>query len=334
MGHVAVHGHLPGWASTPDAKIVAAADAREDHRDALLEVFPDARWHRSAEELLAGNHSLDFVDICAPSASHALLARAALERGLHVLCEKPLALSTAELRPLADAAKRAGRALVTVHNWNHAPAVEEIAGLLGSGAIGSARRGQWETHRTRPAVAGSAGDTANWRTGAPEEGGGILLDHGWHAIYILFDWLGREPRSVTARLTNRRAESARAEDTAEVSIELEGGGTAELFLTWSAGERANRARVSGTAGELALDGGRLVLERPGAREERSVPSLAEGSHHPDWFGGVVRGFLGEVRDPARRGRNLAEASRCVAVIEAARASSARDGAAVAVERGR
>ena len=125
VGRVARHGHLPGWRARPDVAFVAAADARPEGRDDFLAAYPDARWYDSAEELLA-REKLDFADVCTPPAEHARISRAALERGLHVLCEKPLAVVPGDVAPLADAARAADRALVTVHNWKHAPALAKV----------------------------------------------------------------------------------------------------------------------------------------------------------------------------------------------------------------
>jgi hypothetical protein len=106
----------------------------------------------------------------------------------------------------------------------------------------------------------------------------------------------------------------------------------EILLTWAADDRANRASVVGTGGALSVDGNILKLATPGRPEViREFPdSLAGGSHHPDWFAGVAAEFLSEIRDPARRGRTLAEASTCLDLIALARLSSLRGGAAVPV----
>src|SRR5262249_60991275 len=99
-GNVAIHGHLPGWLARADVEVAAAAAPRPAGRDAFSKLLPGARSYGSAEELL-GNERLDFADICSPPAMHAGLIRACLERGVHVLCEKPLVLSREELDPLA-----------------------------------------------------------------------------------------------------------------------------------------------------------------------------------------------------------------------------------------
>lgn len=329
VGHVAVGGHLPGWLARGDVDIVAGADARSERRDLLLQSFPGARWYDTAEELLAGE-ILDFVDICTPPSSHGALARAALERSVHVLCEKPLVLSPEELRGLPSLAAEKGRTLCTVHNWIHAPALARMTELVRSGTIGELRRARWETLRDKPAAA--AGDRDNWRVDSAQSGGGVLVDHGWHALYALSSWTGTAPLRIAARLETRKHAQWSIEDTATVFLAYPSA-SAEIFLTWTADGRANRVELEGTEGILRLDGGRLAFESESApTQEWSLPSLTEGSHHPDWFGGVIEDFFSEIDDPSRRGRNLAEAALCVQVLAQARESSHRGGQPVGLGR--
>ena len=156
LGNVAVHGHLPAWRQRNDVEIVAVSDACADRRAACAEALPGACWHDSVDALL-DDARLDFVDICTPPSSHAMLIEAALKRGLHVLCEKPLVHSAADLAGIAALAGKRGRVLHTVHNWHHAPIVRRTAELLREGAIGAVRRAVWHTRRTRPAAAARCG---------------------------------------------------------------------------------------------------------------------------------------------------------------------------------
>ena len=330
VGHVAIGGHLPGWRNRSDIEIVAAADARPERRKELLEAFPRARWHETAEGLLA-EETLDFVDICTPPASHAELARLSLEQSLPVLSEKPLVLTPEQLRGLPALAAEKERTLYTVHNWKHAPILQRATGLLRSGAIGQVRRVKWETLRDKPAVA--AGEQGNWRVDPAQSGGGILVDHGWHALYVLSDWIAASPRLVAARLETRKHTDWNIEDTATLTLAYPTA-TAEVFLTWAAPERANRIEIEGTRGLVTIDGSQLSLwtNETAPDQEWTLPALTEGSHHPDWFDGVIHGFLAEVHDARKRGLNLAEAALCAHVLAWARQSSAQDGAPLLVER--
>lgn len=331
VGHVAVHGHLPGWKATAEVDIVAAADARPERRVALAAAYPEARWYDTAEDLLS-TERLDFVDICTPPDTHAMLVRQALARSLHVLCEKPLVLSPEELRGLPAMAVEKERTLFTVHNWKHAPLLAKISELARSGAIGEARRVRWETLRERPAAA--VGDAPNWRIDPAQSGGGILVDHGWHALYVLTQWLPAAPRTIAATLEIRKHHDFPIEDTADIFL-VYPEASAEIFLTWAAEERANRVELWGTGGRLSADGGTLALsDADGTRrlQEWRFPSLSEGSHHPDWFAGVIAEFLGEINEPKARGRNLAEASFCANVLALAKESSRRGGEPLPIER--
>jgi predicted dehydrogenase len=335
-GNVAMHGHLPGWLAREDVAIVAAADPRPEARAALAERIPNLRAYETSDELLS-REALDFADICAPPAMHAVLIRAALEKGLHVLCEKPLVLASGELAPLRELSLLGNRVLAAVHNWRHAPILAAAQALVEDGEIGQVRFCRWETLRREPAAA--AGDTpeSNWRVDPAVSGGGILMDHGWHALYVVCGWLPEAPLRVAGRLSTRRHHDWPIEDTAEVTLEWGGGARAEILLTWAADERRSRATVVGTGGAIRLDGNTLELFRSGSPEpaiHREFPgSLTDGSHHPDWFAGVAAEFLSEIRDPARRGRTLGEASTCLDLIELARASNLHEGAAVPARRG-
>jgi predicted dehydrogenase len=328
FGNVAVHGHVPGWRRRRDVEIVAVTDTRPAQRALLEAHVPGADWRTSAEALLA-EPALDFVDICAPPSSHAPLIRAALERGLHVLCEKPLVSAPGELAPLAGLARAKGRVLHTVHNWHHAPIVRRTRELVGQGRIGRVTRVVWETLRTRPAAT-SGDEDRNWRLDPAIAGGGVLTDHGWHVFYVVQRWIGEAPRTVSARLETRRHAQWPVEDTATVRIAFDGA-AAEILLTWAAAARRNWAQLTGTEGTLELRDDTIVLRGKGAEERWPCPPpLSDGSQHPEWFDVVADEFLAALAAPGTGADNLAEASLCVALEHAARASSRAGGRAVPV----
>jgi len=324
FGNVAAHAHLPGWQSRPDVELVAATDARADRRVVCGRLLPGARWYASTEALLAAEDP-DFVDICTPPSSHAPLIRAALEHGCHVLCEKPLVGSPAELGDVTRAATARGRVLHTVHNWHHAPIVRRADELIRSGAIGRPTRVVWHTLRTQPAATAGDGDD-NWRVNPTIAGGGILTDHGWHVFYIVPRWLDASPTAVSATLESRGATPMAVEDTATVRLTFPHA-TADIVLTWAAAARTNWAEITGEHGTLRLEDDTLVLTRDGAHASWSCPPrMSDGSAHPDWFGSVVHDFLAAARGETSAAANLGEAALCVAVEAAARESSRRGGA--------
>ena len=328
LGNVALDGHLPGWSECRDVEIVAVTDLERARRAEAAARLPGARWFDSAGDLLA-TPDLDFVDICTPPSSHAPLIEAALQRGVHVLCEKPLVRSRDELGRVCSLASARRRVLHTVHNWHHAPIVRRTAELIRAGAIGRVTQITWHTLRVRPAATRD-GQGTNWRLDPSVSGGGILTDHGWHVFYIVQRWAGARPIAVRARLEKRRHAALAVEDTATVELTFPDA-SAEILLTWAADERRNWAEVRGTAGTLELRDDTLVLTGGSAAGQWACPpALSNGSAHPDWFAPVAGGFVADIA--AGDGHaNLAEASLCVLLESLARESSRRGGETLKVD---
>jgi predicted dehydrogenase len=201
--------------------------------------------------------------------------------------------------------------------------------LIDEGAIGAVRSVRWRTLRTQPAIAVSADGVTNWRVDPALAGGGILFDHGWHAIYCVMRWAGA-PLGVASRLETRRFHEHPLEDTASVDLNT-ALGVISIFLTWAADERANMIEIEGEEGEIRVMGDAVMLKsRSQQRRWSCPPSLSEGSHHPDWFGGVAADFVSAAMGRAKS--NLDEAVLCARVIDAAQRSSATGGVRMALTR--
>jgi predicted dehydrogenase len=321
FGNVAAQAHLHGWQSVNGVRIVAATDMLSTRRDAFLEACPEGRWYESVDDLLSGE-TLDFVDICTPPSSHAALIKQALEADLHVLCEKPLVTRLADAQLVAAASASAGRVVYAVHNWLKAPICLKISALIVEGAIGRTRSIRWRTLRTQPAVAVAPEGGTNWRVDPAIAGGGILFDHGWHALYCIVRWAGA-PRRIAAVLEKRRFHEWPLEDTATVALDLMSG-TGHIYLTWAGEERANTIEIEGEQGHINVENDRVVLKTNSGEHHWSCPpSLSEGSHHQDWFVGVAEDF--QVAATAGDKGNLEEAVLCAQLIDLARRSSAAGG---------
>jgi predicted dehydrogenase len=325
FGLVAEHGHLPAWRARGDFELVAVADP-DPHRRAVAEqLIPAARIYDDPARLLA-SEALDVVDIAAPPALHPPLAIGAAQAGCHILCEKPLATRLEDFRAVLAAVRAAGVTLCTVHNWKYSDQFARLVSLLQAGAVGRPTHLRLETIRAgRAASVGS-----EWRSDAAVAGGGILVDHGWHALYLLLGLANEPPQRIRATIERRRYTSADVEDTALCQIQfpsLRG----EIFLTWAGEDRRTRWQVRGTEGTLTLIDDRGELVRDGVRRDLAFShSLSAGSHHPDWFGAVIDEFVAEIEHPAQRGRNLAEAERCLLLTALAYTSGAQGGESLEV----
>jgi predicted dehydrogenase len=336
LGNVAVNGHLVGWEGCEQARIVAAADALETRLAQERSRLPEARLYADVSAMLAAE-VIDFVDICTPPGTHASLIQLALSQGLHVLCEKPLVLTPDELRLVSDAWAESGRILHTVHNWRYAPIIMQATALIRQGQIGTVQYISWHVHRREPSIAVesvlspvTSAVRDNWRLDPAIAGGGILLDHGYHALYIVLDWLGEEPRTITATLEKRRHPEWPVEDTANVRLRSSAA-EVEILLTWASSSRSNLAVIEGTCGTIRIEDGALVLKRDGGEQSWTFEQpLSQGSHHPEWFRQVRDDFLREISTAGRGGENLAMASRCVQLLHLAKESHSQEGKALAL----
>lgn len=309
FGEVARHGHWPAYATSRAVRIVAVVDRTEERRNVARELLPEVAAFSTIDEL-AGRAEIDFVDICTPPALHGEPMLAALRRGWNVLCEKPLLLDLAEIDQVRHATLECGRAVVPVHNWKYAPIVRQATTMLRSGAIGKLRRIEIETLRIQDCAVADP-DRPNWRRDPAIAGGGVLMDHGWHAIYLARHWFGEDPIEVQSSL--HRPSKAGVEDEATMTLTFPSG-QAKIFLTWRADVRRNTMRLIGERGEIAIDDDRLTTAGESIQFERA---LSAGSHHTDWFAEMLPDVVSGFDRPETALDLFNEAALCLSVIQRA-----------------
>ncbi len=309
FGEVARNGHWPAYAKSREAKIVAVVDRTDERRQIAREALSGVATFSTIEELAAGAE-IDFIDICTPPALHGEPMLNALARGWNVLCEKPLLLDLVELEQARSLAREIGRAIVPVHNWKYAPIVQRATEVLRSGAIGQLRGVEIQTLRIQDCAAADP-NHPNWRRDPAIAGGGVLMDHGWHAIYLARHWFGVEPDEVHASL--HRSTPTGVEDEATLTLDFPNG-TAKIFLTWRADVRRNSMRLLGERGEIAIDDHTL---RTGGDVICFESGLSAGSHHADWFAAMLPDVIASFRQPEVAWESFEEAALCLSVIRRA-----------------
>jgi predicted dehydrogenase len=319
FGEIARHGHWPAYRASGDVEIVAIVDRSEERRAVASGLTPEVAIFATIDEL--SERAVDFIDICTPPAFHGHPMLAALERGWHVLCEKPLLLDPLLLETVRDRARRAGVAVVPVHNWKYAPIVQRATESVRAGAIGRLRRVEIETVRLRAAPTAEP-RTVNWRRDRAIAGGGILMDHGWHAVYLALHWFGQPPTDVRASLD---WPIGAVEDEASVTIAFPDG-QASISVTWRGEVRSNRMRLVGDLGEILIDDDTLRIGGGTVADVRFPRALSAGSHHDDWFAAMLPDVVRCFRSPALADAGLREAATCLAIIR--RAYECADGSAV------
>ncbi len=303
---------------------MAIADLCPARLEAARAVAPKARLYASWQELLRGEKNLDFVDISTPPNAHAEIAIAALSRGLHVLCEKPLTTTVAEARALVDAAREHRRVVFPAHNYKHAPVVKFAADVIRSGRIGTVRSVTLNTFRTTHAKGVPEWKT-DWRRDRKISGGGIAMDHGSHSFYLTFAWLGSLPTHVTAK-TLTLDQQWDTEDNLNAVLTFPNG-YAHTFLTWTAGVRKVVYSLQGSDGALVIDDDDWELT---TGKSSGKPAVGKGviesdwmdASHTKWFNSLFDQFRTAMRAGDFVNRELREAVACVQIIETCYRSSA------------
>jgi len=233
--------HLEGYRAA-GVNVVAVADASEAIRQ-LREQEWNVRAYASADELLA-QEDVQAVSICTPNAYHAPATIAALTRGIHVLCEKPLSLDLDACDAMIEAARQSGAVLQTGHHLRSSPLARTARRLIDEGRIGRVtfmRLRQAHDWGGAEQVRGAFGSLA-------ASGGGTLLDNGCHMM-DLARYFGGDVRSIHARMATLKFD-IEVEDTSVATLDFESGALASVENAWTATGWEESFHVYGTQGAL------------------------------------------------------------------------------------
>ncbi|MGA7120671.1 MAG: Gfo/Idh/MocA family oxidoreductase [Polyangiaceae bacterium] len=329
-GFISEHGHLPAYSRPGETnfEIVAVADVCAARREKARAALPFARIYDSHLAMLdAERGRIDFVDVSTPPSDHARVTLAALARGLHVLCEKPLATTAEEARGMVAQARQTRRVLFPCHNYKHAPVIKAVRRILDTGEMGRVRLVTLQTFRTTHAK-GVDEWRRDWRREKHFSGGGIAMDHGSHTFYLAFDWLGAYPTSITAKMSTLG--NFDTEDNFACAITFPNG-TATAHLTWTAGVRkviytihceGGAVRVEDDDIEVAVMSGELAERQATWKvEKHEVASDWMDASHVGWFRSLLDEFADAIRREDYVSRETEASVQCVELITMAYVSA-------------
>jgi predicted dehydrogenase len=272
-GAIAQVAHLPVLAKARGAQLVGICDFDRPKARALADRFGVADAFNDIEDLLALD-DLDAIVITTPNHLHEPYALAALAANVHVLCERPLSLTSRGVERILAAAARADRTVAVANNHRFRSDVQMLERFLEGGELGklsAIRAGHYTGQRA----------TEGWRARRAEAGGGVLLEHGL-PLLDLAAWLSGFPEPVRISAQMNRARGAGAvEDAMSVLIEAETGLTCMLDMrsTYVGEEDRWWFEVLATRGSARLAPLRVVKELNGRPTDVS-PSGAAARESP------------------------------------------------------
>jgi predicted dehydrogenase len=232
-------------------QVVAIADPSPELRDKARALASDAQLSEQLESLL--EVPMDGVVIATPSAMHARQASQALERGLAVFCQKPLARTAQETRVVVEAARRADCLLRVDLSYRQTQGMMAVKQLVDSGELGSIYHARLVFHN-------AYGPDKAWYYDVAQAGGGCVMDLGVHlvdlALWLLdFAKVEQVDAALYAGGERLRGKPERSEDFATARLELAGGTSVELACSWNlpAGQDAVIAvELHGTRGGVVF----------------------------------------------------------------------------------
>ncbi|GAA1059258.1 Gfo/Idh/MocA family protein [Agromyces bracchium] len=238
--------HAQALRATPDGELVAVLDRHLDHAQAFADRWGGPAVADSLEALLATG-AIDVLHICTPPGVHAEQAIAALDAGVHVVCEKPAALALDELDAMTDAASRNDRRLAVVFQQRTGTAAANVKGLLESGALGRPLVATCQTLWYRAPEYFAVPWRGKWAT----EGGGPTLGLGIHQIDLLA-WLLGDWASVNGQLW-RLARETEMEDVSTATVAFENGVVASVITSALSPRETSSIRIDTELATVTVD---------------------------------------------------------------------------------
>lgn len=224
---------------------------------AEIGIAPD-RSYGSYEEMAraeaARPDGIEAVSIVTPNNVHAPAAKAFLNAGIHVICDKPMTTTVAEAQELVDLVGKTGKVFVLTHNYTGYPMIRQARAMVAAGELGEIRLVQaeypqdWLTERAE--LSGSK--QAEWRTDPKRSGaGGAIGDIGTHAYNLAAFVSGLETDELLAQLTTFAA-GRLLDDDVQILLRYKGGARGMLWASQVAvgNENGLKLRVYGTRGGL------------------------------------------------------------------------------------
>ncbi|MFI5312293.1 MAG: Gfo/Idh/MocA family protein [Gemmatimonadales bacterium] len=293
LGAIAQTAHLPVLAKMRGVQIVALCDNDPGKARALAQRFGVPETYGDIEDLLEAK-VIDAVVIATPNHLHEPHTLSALRAGVHVMCERPFALTSRGVERLLAAATRAGRKVFVANNHRFRSDVQTLHAFIQGGELGKVQAVRAGAYWPRATV-------ATWRTHRAEAGGGAFLELGL-PLLDLAAWVADFPAPTRVSATFDRARGANSvEDALFVFAECANGFTITVDVAWNYVGTEDRwwFEVLGTRGSARLAPLRIVKDLNGVPTDVSPSGAAQrDSPFIQSYRAEFAHFLAVLRDEA------------------------------------
>ncbi len=338
MIHVAIIGagigaeHLKGYRALPDRFMVTTICDLDIDR--ALALAGDGIGVTKDLGVVLADPAVDLIDICLPPHLHFDTALSALRAGKHVVCEKPMVRSLAEVDQVANAVARSGKVFSPVFQYRYGPATAALDALIEAGLVGKPQVASIETHWNR----GADYYTVPWRGTWAGESGGAILGHAIHAHDLLCRYFG--PVAAVSALTATRINPIETEDCAAISMQFEDGALATSSVTLGAANDTTRLRfvfenLTATSGDLPYtpaEGSWTFTARDPAAQAAVDEVLATLPDAKPGFQGYLDAVADAIAGNPNRAVSLEDGRRSIELVTAIYAA-ARSGERIALPLG-
>lgn len=276
LGGYATRQIMPRLKECEHARLTALVSGTPGKLDRYGAEYGIPKTHRYSYrdyDRIRDNPDIDIVYVVLPNSMHAEYSIRASQAGKHVLCEKPMAVSSAECEAMVAAARKAGRKLMIGYRSRFEPYNQQAIQLVRSGFVGRPRLITSEH--------GFNAQPGQWRLDRRMSGGGSMMDIGIYSLQAARYLSGEEPIEVSAmESTDRRDLRFKdVEDRIDWQMRFPSGAIANCVSSYSSGH--NAYRVTGTEGWVGLEpatsyeGQRMWVRREGETEQRTLPAPAK-----------------------------------------------------------
>ena len=306
LGGYALNQMMPSFFDARRSHVAALVSGNPGKRAkvaAAYGVSDDALYDYDTFDQIAADDRIDAVYIVLPSGLHAEYAERAFAAGKHVLCEKPMALSSAECERMISAAEKAGRKLMIAYRCHFEPYNLLAMELMRDKAVGDIRL----VRTNQQYRMGPTSPEENWRANRALAGYGPLEDYGIYGLQSALYLTGEMPTAIAARMTQPTGDPRFAEIAASVGtmMKFPSGAMAELFTSYDA-NGSNRGVVHGTTGALIMDpatgygGHDYVLKTDGQRKLEAADPSVQFAAQLDHLADAIRDGS-DIRTPGEMG---------------------------------